>query len=173
MKGGLLQQLCQLRQDFWWPRLWRVLQRRDLSGALTADRLHAQHRNATPRERESDPAQHAQWRPPPESSFTVNFPSALSDAAPENRRPTECSRAERSWWFSLSDMYHSCPSHSALPRPAQPHSQALDLSSGEHSPLPTALLYCLCRRPEGGKRVRGAAQATREMLARHLATAIS
>ena len=32
--------------------LWCVLQRRDLSGALTADRLH---RNATPRERESDP----------------------------------------------------------------------------------------------------------------------
>ena len=52
------------------------MQRRDLSGALTADRLH---RIATPRERKSNPRTVAAAA----SSFTVNFPSTLSGATPE------------------------------------------------------------------------------------------
>ena len=74
--------------------LWCVLQRRDLSGALTADRLH---RNATPRECESEPRTVAAAA---RNQLYCEYP-----VCPErcHAREGPQNAAERSWWCSLCD----------------------------------------------------------------------
>ncbi len=57
--------------------LWCLLQSRDLSGALTADRLQGMLRPVSAK------VTRERWQPPPESSFTVTFTSALSGTTPK------------------------------------------------------------------------------------------
>ena len=87
------------------------------------------------------------WRPPPESSFTVNFPSALSGATPEKAHRNA---AERSWWCSLCDTTpapHTVHCHGLPSRIRKP--STCHLVKFEHSPLPTAFAFAGGQRAEG------------------------
>ena len=98
--------------------LWCVLQRRDLSSALTADRLH---RNATPRERESDPRTVAAAARK-QLHITVNLPSALSGATPEKAHRMQQSGPGSAAFVTppppLTEcIATACPVESSSPRP--------------------------------------------------------
>jgi hypothetical protein len=132
--------------------LWCLLQCRDLSGALTADRLQG---NATPRERESDPGTvAAAARKQLYSDFYVFPERCHAQEGPQNV-------AERSWWCSLCDTTpapHTLHCHGLPSRICRP--STCHLVESEHSLVPTALLPLPS--PEGGGRERGAAQASKQ-----------
>ena len=130
-----------------------MLQRRDLSGALTADRLHS---NATPRERESDPRTvAAAARKQLYSKFPVCPARCHAREGPQNA-------AERSWWCRLCDTTpapHTVHCHGLPSRIRKPWT--CHLAKFEHSLLPTALLPLPS--PEAGGRECGAAQASKQV----------
>ena len=101
--------------------------------SLSGDRLH---RNATPRELESDRGTVAARK-----QIYSDFYVCLSGAAPENAHRMQQQSGPGGAAF-VCDTSHSC---SALPRPAQPHLQVLDLSSGRiWAYVVRSLPYCLC-----------------------------
>ena len=130
-----------------------MLQRRDLSGALIADRLH---RTATPRERGSDPRTvAAAARKQLYSKFPVCPERCHARENPQNA-------TERSWWCRLRDTtpaphtVHCYGLPSRIRKPSTCH-----LAKFEHSPLPTALLP-LPSPEAGGRRAEGVSAELRK-----------
>ena len=100
------------------------------------------------------------WRPPPESSFTVNFPSVLSGATPEKAHRMQQSGPGGAGFVTpllplTQCIATACPAAFASPRPV-----IWQCLSIVRSLLPYSL--CLGRRAEGGGRERGAAQASKQ-----------
>ena len=101
------------------------------------------------------------WRPPPESSFTVNFPSVLRGATPEKAHRMQQSGPGGAGFVTpllpvTQCIATACPAAFASPGPVIWQNLSIVCSL-----LPCCL--CLRRRPEGGGRERGAAQASKQV----------
>ena len=101
------------------------------------------------------------WRPPPESSFKVNFPSVLSGATPEEAHRMQQSGPGGAGFVTpllplTQCIATACPAAFASPGPVIWQNLSI---------VRSLLPYCLClrRRPEGGGRERGAAQASKQV----------